>query len=322
MPLPISEKVKIALDETRILALGANILVGFQFRGVFDPQFDKLPTMSRWLDGVAVLLMALTLALLFLPGPYHRMVEAGNDTAALHRLIGWVAFLALAPFSISLGIDVAIVGERIVGALGGALAGAAFAVLALTFWYGLGELGKARTRSTEPTMARQSSDDGKPTELHQKIDHLLTEARVILPGAQALLGFQLAIVLSDAFERLTPSVRLVHGAALGCIALSIILLIAPAAYHRIAYGGEDAPSFHRTGSRLVTLATLPLALGLSSDVFVVGTRIAQSTSVAVAAALGVFALLAGCWLVLPLVARRRRAGQPGRSPAVRAPSPS
>ncbi|MBV8168728.1 MAG: hypothetical protein JO021_18165 [Alphaproteobacteria bacterium] len=319
--MPIDQKVKIALDETRMLALGAQILVGFQFRGVFDPQFDKLPVLSRWLDGAAVLLMALTLALLFLPGPYHRMVEAGNDTAALVRLIGRVAFLALAPFALSLGIDVAIVAERIVGATGGTLAGVAFALLALLFWYAMGELHKARAGSTERLMTRQS-DDGKPTKLHQKIDHMLTEARVVLPGAQALLGFQLAIVLSDAFEKLPTAAKLTHGAALGCIALSIILLIAPAAYHRIAYGGEDAASFHRTGSRLLTVATLPLALGLACDVFVVGTRIADSTAVAVAAAVGVFALLIGCWFVLPLVTRWRRSGGAVMASGARAPTRS
>ena len=32
---------------------------------------------------------------------------------------------------------------------------------------------------------------------------MLTEARVILPGAQALLGFQLAIVLTDTFDLAT-----------------------------------------------------------------------------------------------------------------------
>jgi len=36
--------------------------------------------------------------------------------------------------------------------------------------------------------------------LAKKIDQMLTEARVILPGAQALLGFQLAVILTQAFE--------------------------------------------------------------------------------------------------------------------------
>ena len=50
--------------------------------------------------------------------------------------------------------------------------------------------------------------------LHSRIEQMLTEARVILPGAQALLGFQLAIVLTDTFEKLPILSRLLHAAAL------------------------------------------------------------------------------------------------------------
>jgi hypothetical protein len=34
--MDLSKKVKLALDETRMLILGAQILLGFQFRGVFS----------------------------------------------------------------------------------------------------------------------------------------------------------------------------------------------------------------------------------------------------------------------------------------------
>ena len=39
----LSDKVKTALDETRMLILGVQILVGFQFRTVFEDGFDQLP---------------------------------------------------------------------------------------------------------------------------------------------------------------------------------------------------------------------------------------------------------------------------------------
>ncbi len=52
--------------------------------------------------------------------------------------------------------------------------------------------------------------------LSAKIEEMLTEARVVLPGAQALLGFQLAVALTHSFERLPFSSRLVHAAASNC----------------------------------------------------------------------------------------------------------
>ena len=40
--MELSKKVKVALDETRMLILGAQILLGFQFRGVFGDGYDQL----------------------------------------------------------------------------------------------------------------------------------------------------------------------------------------------------------------------------------------------------------------------------------------
>jgi hypothetical protein len=66
----------------------------------------------------------------------------------------------------------------------------------------------------------KGSDDGGCTNpTHKKIDQLLTEARVILPGAQALLGFQLAVVLTRAFDLLPAWSKALHALALGLICL-------------------------------------------------------------------------------------------------------
>ncbi len=59
----------------------------------------------------------------------------------------------------------------------------------------------------------------KGTDVQTKVEHVLTEARVVLPGVQALLGFQLAAVLTDAFEKLPRSSQLLHLASLGALAL-------------------------------------------------------------------------------------------------------
>ena len=65
--------------------------------------------------------------------------------------------------------------------------------------------------------------------LDQRIIQMLTEARVVFPGVQAVLGFQLPL----------RSWKPVNAASLGLITLAAILLIAPAAYHRIAFAGQD-----------------------------------------------------------------------------------
>ena len=52
-------------------------------------------------------------------------------------------------------------------------------------------------------MASQRQSEETP--LPKQIDQMLTEARTILPGAQALLGFQLTVFLTESFERLPPN---------------------------------------------------------------------------------------------------------------------
>src|SRR5207248_10055207 len=103
--MELSKKVKIALDETRILILGAQILLGFQFRGVFSDGYEQLPTHARYLDGVALGLMVCVVGLLITPGPYHRIVEGGEDSGNFHRLVTVIADLALLPLALALGLD-------------------------------------------------------------------------------------------------------------------------------------------------------------------------------------------------------------------------
>ena len=102
------------------------------------------------------------------------------------------------------------------------------------------------------------------TPLETQIDQLLTEARVIIPGVQAMLGFQLMIPLTRAFAQLPIEAKAAHAVALCCMALAIILLMAPASLHRIAFAGEDDPEFFRIASLFVILAPLPWRSALRS----------------------------------------------------------
>ena len=52
--MELTKKVKTALDETRMLIMGAQILVGFGFQGVFADAFNQLPTHARFVNAVAL----------------------------------------------------------------------------------------------------------------------------------------------------------------------------------------------------------------------------------------------------------------------------
>ena len=146
----------------------------------------------------------------------------------------------------------------------------------------------------------------EPSSLFDRVDHMLTEARVVLPGAQALLGFQLSVVLLGAFLELPALHRIVHAAALGCVALSVILLMAPAALHRIAFRGEETEDLHRIGSRFVVAATIPLAAGIAADVFVATAVATQSNVTGLVFAGAASLVVLFFWYLQPLMLRARR----------------
>ena len=150
-----------------------------------------------------------------------------------------------------------------------------------------------------------SDQDEKETPLHTRIDQMLTESRVMLPGAQAILGFQFAVMLSKSFDQLPGSAHAVHVAALALVAFTVILLMTPAAIHRITFGGEDSERFHTIGGRFVVAAAVPLGLGISLELYVALVRATQSPVLGITGACAIAALFAGLWFVQPLLLRRR-----------------
>ena len=59
----LKDKIQTGLDETRILVLGAQVLIGFQFRSVFEKAFEQLPRDSQALQLVALGFMLTALAI-------------------------------------------------------------------------------------------------------------------------------------------------------------------------------------------------------------------------------------------------------------------
>lgn len=314
----IKDKVENALGEGRILILGAQVLLGFQYRSVMEKGFESLPQHAQYLKLVGLMLMLLAVALLIVPSAYHRIVAEGEDTSDVHRFTSGAMGLALWPFAFGIGIDFFVATEKLHGMGAGIFAGVIALLVALFYWNGL-EL--IRKREREPRvlevkeMSKEEETDGG-TKLTNKIKHVLTEARTVLPGAQTLLGFQLITVLSESFDKLPASSKEVHLASLACVALAVIFLMTPAAYHRIVEEGEETEHFHRFSSRMLLWALVPLALGLGGDTFVVMRKTTESATVGLVAASVVVLLFYGLWFGLPFYLRGQHRPQAAKSPSV------
>jgi hypothetical protein len=121
------------------------------------------------------------------------------------------------PFAAALGLDLTLTLERAWGhRAAGLAAGIGLAAAAAAGWYGAGYFMRRTQGATERAKADTRRGTREPAPLHARIEQMLTEARVILPGAQALLGFQLVIVLSNAFEKLPDHTRLLARRAPCC----------------------------------------------------------------------------------------------------------
>ena len=152
-------------------------------------------------------------------------------------------------------------------------------------------------------------DEGEKTDVGHKIRHALTEARVVLPGAQALLGFQFATILLEGFDKLPSALKWVHFASLSCMAIAIVLLITPAAWQRIVERGEENERFHRLASAMVVAALVPLALGLSGDFLIVAYMITKSPALAAGLAGALLVIFFGLWFGLTLARRHASASE-------------
>ena len=294
--MDLQKKLKLALNDNRLLILGTQVLFGFQFNGIFQELFVELPYPSRVLETSGLTLLMVSIAFLVAPSMHHRLVESGQDNARVLRLATDFAGFALLPLTFALAFDMFVAVAWTLDPVTGTTIGATFFLVAILSWYVLGFL----LRSKKPAMAK---DKAVRTPLDVQVDQLLTEARLIIPGAQALLGFQFAVTLMRAFAELPEAVKMLHVAALCCIGLAVIMLMAPASIHRVAFGGEDDPAFVRVASFFVVAAPLPLAFGIALDTFVAAGRALESDRAASLLSLAATVVLLGTWYVYPLAQR-------------------
>jgi hypothetical protein len=299
--MKLQDALKTSLDETRMQMLGVQVLFGFQFQSLFQDAFDTLSQSTRIVAASGMALMIATLALLFSAPCRHRITEAGNVNARIYRVSRTYAQASLYPFTAGIGFDVyAAIREPFGAGVAVAVAASACAA-ALCLW----QLAGVAIKHAWHTRPDKITLEQTETPMHAKIEDMLTEARVILPGTQALLGFQLLVTLTKAFAQLPPAARIVHLAGLANLLVAVMLLIAPAAIHRIAFGGADDPRFHAVGSRMITAALLPFALALSCDVWLAFLRLFGSERLSVVGAALTLAGLLFLWYVVPFALKIR-----------------
>jgi hypothetical protein len=155
------------------------------------------------------------------------------------------------------------------------------------------------TRMSDTQVTKQS--------LENEVNLIIEEARMVLPGIQALFGFQLIAVFSDRFPRaLPPFAQHLHLVATALVAAAIALIMAPAAYHRQAERDRLSRYFANYASLLITIALAPLLAAICIEIGLVAYAILGSPGASFM--LGLFLALAYTllWYVFPYWKRRQR----------------
>lgn len=151
------------------------------------------------------------------------------------------------------------------------------------------------------------SDSSEDTHerLARNVNDLLQELRVALAGVQILFGFLLSIVFTGPYQRATA---LQHGAHLVAVlfaVISVALMTAPAAWHRMLFRQGRRPEILRVSNVFAIGGLASLALAMSSTVFLLADVVLGDWPAIVTGGL-TMAAFGLVWFAIPL--RHRHTG--------------
>ena len=156
-------------------------------------------------------------------------------------------------------------------------------------------------------------DDGgeetRKERINRELIELLNELRVGLPGVQFLFAFLLIVPFQQTAAKLTDFQHDVYFVALVSAAIATVLLIAPAAQHRVLFRQSEKETLLRQSSKSAFAGLLVLAVAVVSALLLVLDVLFSRTQAWVTAG-GVGALLAWWWVAVPLWQRAHSEQEP------------
>ena len=145
----------------------------------------------------------------------------------------------------------------------------------------------------DPTIEEKES-------LKDEMRNVIEEARMVIPGIQALFGFQTIGVFNKGFDDLPDSGRWAYMIALGLLILAIALLMTPAAYHRLAERGRVSLRMINLSSNLITAGMIPLMFAFAIDVYVVILAAFKNQTTSWYGATATIFVFCTLWFLLPI----------------------
>ncbi|MBA3488810.1 MAG: hypothetical protein H0T78_04560 [Longispora sp.] len=148
------------------------------------------------------------------------------------------------------------------------------------------------------------TDESAKERIDRELLELLYGLKVIIPGVQVLFAFLLAVPFASGFVKADAFQRDLLLVAAVAAAVSAVLLIAPAAQHRVLFrAGVKEELLHRA-NRFAVVGTLSLGIAMVAALLLLLDYL-FSRSLAIAVCAAVAALLLWSWQIQPAISRAR-----------------
>ena len=166
---------------------------------------------------------------------------------------------------------------------------------------------------------RDGRDETELERVDRNLVELLQEVRVVQTGIQILFGFLLTIAFQPKFKTLTGFQRVDYFGTLVAAAMTLIMLTAPTAWHRILFRRGDKAHLVKVANRFTMIGLATMGSTVIGVVMLL-SDVAFSPPVTVIVTAIAFAACSCTWYLMPLVRRRtldERLRQPERPAALR-----
>ena len=150
----------------------------------------------------------------------------------------------------------------------------------------------------EPAEEADRSDE-EQQRLNRQMTELLNELRVAMPGVQVLFAFLLAVPFQQRFETVNAFQRGVYLFTLLAAATATAFLVAPSAYHRIAFQEHEKERIIQMGTRQFVCGIVALAVAMTGAVLLV-TDVLFQAATTIVVVVGVAAVFAWLWFGIGL----------------------
>ncbi|MDQ1814149.1 DUF6328 family protein [Massilia sp. CCM 9210] len=148
----------------------------------------------------------------------------------------------------------------------------------------------------EPLVAADLKEDGD-------FSDMLSEQRILLPGAQMLTAFLIILPFNGGFRQIVQSEKMVFLATFVLALTSLVLLSAPAIQHRLMRPLNDRARFKRVATRQIVAGAFSLGVALILATNLVISEVFGSV-VGLVTASGIATFILSIWWLLPAYLKR------------------